>query len=177
MILTALAVLVATALPATAAASSLLSGYGGPGQGSQAILGSTLLNGPRSGGGSSGSGGGEVTPAALSEPAGAASAAGGQGATTTPRSSQKGGSGGSRARSHSGGQSTEPAGAKAASPVYIVSRHADQPLLGISAGDLLAMIIAAGALVFVGGLTRRSAKSGARAPTPKGIGPNNRANG
>jgi hypothetical protein len=176
MILTALAVLAIAVLPATAAASSLLSGYGGPGQGSQAILGSTLLNGP-GGGGSSGSGGGEATPAALSQPSAAASAAGGHGAATAPHSAQKGPSGGSRARSHSGGKTTEPAGAKAASPVYIVSRHADQPLLGISAGDLLAMIIAAGALVFVGGLTRRSAKSGASAPTPKGIGPNNRANG
>ena len=35
--------------------SSLLSGYGGPGQGSQAILGSALLNGPGSGGGNGGS--------------------------------------------------------------------------------------------------------------------------
>jgi hypothetical protein len=33
-------------VPASAGASSLLSGYGGPGQGTQAILGSTLLNGP-----------------------------------------------------------------------------------------------------------------------------------
>ncbi len=34
---------------ASALANSLLSGYGGPGQGSQAILGSSLLNGPRNG--------------------------------------------------------------------------------------------------------------------------------
>ena len=39
-------VAVSAALPAAASAGSLLSGYGGPGQGSQAILGSALLNGP-----------------------------------------------------------------------------------------------------------------------------------
>lgn len=44
------------AMPSAAAASSLLSGYGGPGQGNQAILGSALLNVPNNGGGS-GSGG------------------------------------------------------------------------------------------------------------------------
>jgi hypothetical protein len=41
-----------TATRSSALASPLLSGYGGPGQGSQAILGSALLNGPRGGGGS-----------------------------------------------------------------------------------------------------------------------------
>ena len=41
----------AVAAPAPALASSLLSGYGGPGQGNQAILGSALVNGPRGGAG------------------------------------------------------------------------------------------------------------------------------
>src|SRR2546430_16064392 len=45
----------AACMPATAHANPLLSGYGGPGQGNQAILGATLLNG-RGGGGSSGAG-------------------------------------------------------------------------------------------------------------------------
>jgi hypothetical protein len=44
------------AAPTTAIADSLLSGYGGPGQGSQAILGAVLLKGPGSHGGSSGGG-------------------------------------------------------------------------------------------------------------------------
>jgi hypothetical protein len=43
----------AACAPASAHANPLLSGYGGPGQGNQAILGATLLNGP-GGGGSSG---------------------------------------------------------------------------------------------------------------------------
>lgn len=49
-------VVVALAAPA-ASASPLLSGYGGPGQGNQAILGSALLNGGGTGGGSSGGSG------------------------------------------------------------------------------------------------------------------------
>src|SRR5207253_1711120 len=43
----------AACTPAAAHGNPLLSGYGGPGQGNQAILGATLLNGP-GGGGSSG---------------------------------------------------------------------------------------------------------------------------
>ncbi len=54
---TALVAALSVAGPEAAQAGSLLSGYGGPGQGNQAILGSALLNGPRSGGGGSGKGG------------------------------------------------------------------------------------------------------------------------
>ncbi len=43
--------------PGAALASSLLSGYGGPGEGSEAILGSTLVNGPSGGAGAGPSGG------------------------------------------------------------------------------------------------------------------------
>ena len=49
------ALAVSAAAPLVAHAGPLLSGYGGPGQGNQAILGSTLLGGP--GGGASGGGG------------------------------------------------------------------------------------------------------------------------
>jgi|SRR6185312_5776440 len=51
--------------PAASASSTLLSGYGGPGQGNQAILGSTLIGG--SGGGSGSSGGGSAGTAAGGE--------------------------------------------------------------------------------------------------------------
>lgn len=49
--------------PGAALASSLLSGYGGPGEGSEAIIGSTLVNGPSggAGGGSAGAGGSPVS--------------------------------------------------------------------------------------------------------------------
>src|SRR2546430_7195651 len=46
------ALLAAALLAPSASAGPLLSGYGGPGGGNQAILGSGLLNGPGSGGGS-----------------------------------------------------------------------------------------------------------------------------
>jgi hypothetical protein len=54
-IITSVGLLLAAAscMPASAHANPLLSGYGGPGQGNQAILGATLLNGS-GGGGSSG---------------------------------------------------------------------------------------------------------------------------
>jgi len=88
------------ASPTGAVASPLLSGYGGPGQGPQAILGSALLNGPSGGGGSSGSGAASLSSAppapqapvgagppgsfqargsGARQPDGSASAAGGQG--------------------------------------------------------------------------------------------------
>jgi len=51
--------------PACANANPLLSGYGAPGQGSQVLLGSTLLNGPRSGGGSGGPRAGSAAGAAI----------------------------------------------------------------------------------------------------------------
>lgn len=51
-----MAAVLVCAAPACASANPLLSGYGGPGQGSQAILGSAIV-----GGGGSGSGGGSGT--------------------------------------------------------------------------------------------------------------------
>ena len=57
----ALAMAFAAVAPASAPASPLLSGYGGPGQGTQAILGSTLLNGPSGGGGGAATGSGAST--------------------------------------------------------------------------------------------------------------------
>src|SRR5581483_9313770 len=52
--------------PDASASSTLLSGYGGPGEGNQAILGSTVIGG--SGGGHSGSGGGGSAGAGSSAP-------------------------------------------------------------------------------------------------------------
>jgi hypothetical protein len=64
------------ALPAAAPAGSLLSGYGGPGQGSQEIIGAGLVNGGSrgggSGGGSSGSGSEGAVRSATAAPAGVA---------------------------------------------------------------------------------------------------------
>jgi hypothetical protein len=76
----------AMAAPAVAQADPLLSGYGGPGQGNQAILGSALLNGPS--GGSSGGGGPAASgPANISAPSASESGTGNQatGLATTGR--------------------------------------------------------------------------------------------
>ena len=62
--------------PAAAMAGGpLLSGYGGPGGGAQAIIGATLLNGPGSGSGGGGSGGSSSGGGSGSSSAGSASLA------------------------------------------------------------------------------------------------------
>ncbi len=76
---TLLVLALSAAAPAVAGAGSLLSGYGGPGQGNQAILGSALLNGPSGGGGSTGggsTGGGSTGGGSLAIAAGRQAAAG-----------------------------------------------------------------------------------------------------
>ena len=86
----------AACMPVAAHANPLLSGYGGPGQGNQAILGATLLNGS-GGGGSSGA-------------AAAASSRGyvsGEGTSTT--GAARGGSQAAGSPKASGGASSRPA--------------------------------------------------------------------
>jgi hypothetical protein len=96
------------AAPAPAAASTLLSGYGGPGQGNQAILGSALLSGKGSGGSrGSGSGGSRGSGASTASETSAGESASGRGSsgeaaaagseTSGPSSS---GSGGATSQSH-----------------------------------------------------------------------------
>jgi len=68
---TSLLVAIFALVPASASAGSLLSGYGGPGQGNQELLGSTLLNGHSRGGGG---GGGSAST-------GSSAGAGGEGST------------------------------------------------------------------------------------------------
>src|SRR5262249_33452093 len=82
----------AAGTPVPASASSVLSGYGGPGQGNQAILGSALLSGPGGGGGSSGRGG-----------SGGAGGSGGGGSSSQGGSSSEGGSSGALPSGRSGG--------------------------------------------------------------------------
>jgi len=80
---TATAALLALGAPAAASAEAggtLLSGYGGPGQGSQAIIGSGFVNGPGAGGGTSGGSGTSAATAAGSSAAAGATRAGASGA-------------------------------------------------------------------------------------------------
>lgn len=139
--------LLALALPATADAGSLLSGYGGPGQGSQAILGATVI-----GGASGGSGGG-------SSPQGESPASGTLRATSptaTPSSPGKS----HRAKStptHRGRSSVSPRGAYRATSTLSANETASvaTPALGISGTELVYIVLAFGALVLTAAITGR----------------------
>jgi hypothetical protein len=135
--------------PAAAAASSLLSGYGGPGQGNQAILGSVLLNGP-----GAGQGGGSAGAPSSSAGGPQAANSGGAGA----RHSSSNGRGGGPA-THAAG-SASGAGSQSYSSTPLPSLASETvatgaQTLGLSGADLLYILLTLGALVFTGALTRQ----------------------
>ncbi len=154
---------IAAALPmgmsALAAASSLLSGYGGPGQGSQAILGSALLGGSSGGsGGSTGSSSDSFrygerhggTESSATSPAGAGGSRGRKSAGGSTSGST--GSGGASA----GGVSTYPASsAELASSAGAVQSET----LGLSGDDLPYILLAFVGLALTGVLTRQLART------------------
>jgi hypothetical protein len=157
------------------AGSPLLSGYGGPGAGEQAILGSTLLNGSHGDGGSSGSSGsggaggadevgsgttsgsrvstrpGAGSPSRAKAPGSASGSSGGsksfKGVGSTSRSSAAGGSTGGRAS----GASTSVYPRSAASA-------ASSSVIGMSSGDVLAFIAVIATLTLIGVFTVRLAR-------------------
>jgi len=148
--------------PTAAPASSLLSGYGGPGQGSQAIIGSTLVNGRSGGGGSSASpatsaaapsvtASDRATTAPNPEPAAPVAAhANSNRAAPSARAVKRGGK---RARA-------------AASPYTVAQREgarASGSVAGFSAADLLYTLLAVGVLTATMLLTRRLVRG---APQP-----------
>lgn len=150
------------AAPPIAGANSLLSGYGGPGQGSQAILGATLLNGPGSGSGG-GSGGVAVSAAA----AGAGSATGTGTATSTGASHSSRGSArqSRRATATRGGSAVVGAAAAAAVlPSASQENAVHAATLGITAADLLLAIAGVALVLGVAVLTRRLAQEPREGP-------------
>ncbi|HEY5342876.1 MAG TPA: hypothetical protein VIJ66_04370 [Solirubrobacteraceae bacterium] len=149
-----------TAMTAAAAASPLLGGYGGPGEGNQAILGSALLGGAGGGGGSSssgssGSGGPAGSAGSLSSPATGARTPAGHGEAESTRSGQRGSS------TTSGGASGGSPRADLVLPRDDASQTASggARALGLSAADLGYMLLALGALGLTGLITRRLARS------------------
>jgi hypothetical protein len=146
--------------PTAAQASSLLSGYGGPGQGNQAILGAALLNGPSGGGGGGGSTGGGSSGggSSSSEATNLAAPATPASPQRSPSSSRHGGSG---AAGKHGLRATGAANARraesGAAGAYNVSAGGGSanPLLGLSREDLVYVVLALGVLMFTGVLTRR----------------------
>jgi hypothetical protein len=166
--------------PAFASANSLLSGYGGPGAGNQAILGSALIGGGGGAtGGSSGSGGSTGSTGASSGSVGAAGtgesdAVGGNGrgveagatgkdAEATGVGGQTGGGAADSRRGH-GRASGGAARAYPVRPLDDGSQSATEGsgALGFSAADLGYLLLALAVLGATGIVTRRLA----RAPTP-----------
>jgi hypothetical protein len=157
---------------ASAVANPLLSGYGGPGQGSQAILGSALVNGPGGGGGggaagASGSGSASPSPGAGVVGGGATGVRG----TGVSSGAAVGGHSKPSGRPAGGvvGQAKTRRAPAAAVGLYPASERAQdaQGVLGLSADELLYIILALGALALAGVFTRRLARA---SPPQQGAG-------
>jgi hypothetical protein len=168
----ALIAVVATALPVATWANPLLSGYGGPGEGSQAIIGSTLVNGPPGGGVGSSGGQGATTSESFrydeysggtgSSGTGTAGAGAQNGAGATGVGSGTGARGGG-AR-HGGVSGGAPGGARQArgSAAGEASQKytAESETLGLSGSDILYALLALAVLVLTGVLTGRLSGKG-----------------
>jgi hypothetical protein len=154
--------------PTAATAGSLLSGYGGPGQGNQSVLGSALLNGSGNGGGGSGTGGGSSTGGGAATGGSGASAPGsasGISAQESPGGATRGsGTAGRHRAAARPGRSTAGGAGLPVFRGYTASQRssAAHPWLGISGEDLLYVIVALAVLAFTGTLTLRLAGAGRR---------------
>jgi hypothetical protein len=153
------------AAPALAAANSALSGYGGPGEGSQAIIGSALLGGGSGGGGGGGgsTGGpsdGSSGSSRYGEPPGTeTSQARANGATGAASKHAVEGSGSQRTRA--GETSGDGASAYPAVSAEETSAAASvgSQTLGLSDDDLLYILVAFAGLALTGILTRQLART------------------
>ena len=147
-----------TAMGSPALASSLLSGYGGPGQGNQAILGSALLNGPRGGGGS-GTGTTEAADPSIPSTSIGASSGGARVATRGSQASMylrhRKQAAGTIGQASDGSFGTYPVSERSEAAQSAV---ADSGTLGLSRADLLYALLALCALAFTAVLTRRLTK-------------------
>ena len=155
--------LIATLLAAAACAGAaspaygarggpLLSGYGGPGEGEQAILGSALLGGPPSPGGGQGGGGQLAAPRSASLESAAVAGDSGESA-----GSSRAGRGGAASRR----VSTSKSGARArpeTRPVLPLTRTGSSQPLGLSDADLLYILLAVAVLAVTAGLTMQLAR-------------------
>jgi hypothetical protein len=154
-------VLAAVAPVSVYAGSPLLSGYGGPGAGEQAIVGSTLLGGPRGGAGSGGSSGLGAGGGNGSSGGGNGSSSGSNVAGTGGTSPSDSGSGSSKAASRRASQAGGSAGIQPAQarayvyPSVPASAQGDSSVIGISLGDVFPMIAVAAMIAVVGVLTVR----------------------
>jgi hypothetical protein len=141
--------------PAPAGASTLLSGYGGPGQGNQAIIGETLINPPGGGSGGSGGGGGgsassgETLATSATSSSSAAAAATDHAGGIQHRAS----TGNPRPHASAGGGAAYTPASESAAPAASVGSST----LGLSGADFVYIVLVLGGIVGVGMLTRRLA--------------------
>jgi|GEM_PF-1344496 len=164
------AVLVA---PGSASAGSLLSGYGGPGGGTQALLGSTLVGGRSSGAGGGGSSGAssalsgtQVSGAGsgVSSQGGGAGAGEGKGgpAATGASSGRAGAKHGGVSGSASTGTSAKGSAAYTSSgalrPSAGIVAARDSSPLGLTGTDVWLLVFVLGVLAITMGLTRAVAR-------------------
>ncbi|HEY7831485.1 MAG TPA: hypothetical protein VIC06_13075 [Solirubrobacteraceae bacterium] len=164
--------------PGSASAGSLLSGYGGPGGGTQALLGSTLIGGHTSGGGSSG---GSSTPGATQASGEGSAASGGggiasRGGIASGGSAAKGAGGsgtgaatsGNSGAQHNGAHGTKTPGTSAGGSAAYTSKGGSRPAgivavsdtspLGLTGTDVLLLVFVLGVLAITLGLTTRLAR-------------------
>jgi hypothetical protein len=156
------------AAAASASASPLLSGYGGPGAGEQALIGSTLLAGPRGGAGSggssgsSGSGGGGSGASGVSISGGGASGGAGglRAGSTIGSTTTHGGNGGSSSHPGTAAATGSQASGRSGSspPLYSraqLSATAGSSMFPTSSGALMLLAGIVAALALLGTLTVR----------------------
>jgi hypothetical protein len=152
LIATLLALALGAVAPVTAGANPLLSGYGGPGQGDQAILGAALLNAPGEGGGSSGAGGSGSAPTTLEAPSKASTT---PAKVSTRQKTHHAGAPRSKT-SHGASGTTSATATTGRAHAYLDASSAGGSggTLGLSGGDLLYILLALVGLAMTALLTR-----------------------
>jgi hypothetical protein len=162
-LISALLAALSAAAPASAPASSLLSGYGGPGSGSQAILGATLLNRSRGGGGSgpgpgSSTGSSRYSEQSFDVESSSTGAVNGKAKTgsgsTAPDRAKARGDGGRAERGAGASGKAEKASAGTAQTYPASSAGAGSEALGLSGTDFLYVLLVLAGLAATGVLTR-----------------------
>jgi hypothetical protein len=149
-------VVISTAMSSSASAGPLLSGYGGPGQGNQSILGSALLNGSGGGGGGSGRGSSPAASSSISPTSSGVPAGGARTASPRSHAHLRPGEGkqaaGTIGQASDGSFGTYPVSERSGAAQSAI---ADSGTLGLSGADLLYALLALCVLAFTAVLTRR----------------------
>jgi hypothetical protein len=146
----------------------LLSGYGSPGEGSQAMIGATLVNGPRGGGGSGSSGGGGASTGegAVNLAVPASSSSSGSSAATRGASGSKSGSARGSGATRSSGSGASGARTQSTDRTGFASYPRSERVVGaqtsfvsgVSGSDLVYALVALGCLLLTAFATMRLAK-------------------